>query len=109
VAATNATYTSTTSFGVISGDGQVTTTGTALAYSTAVLGIGVDWVSATICATVSGGTISAIANSSVLTGVTLIGDADSDISFLVTPTAAGTPVVIKSYTVRQHLQLELEL
>jgi hypothetical protein len=98
VAATNATYTSTTSFGVISGDGQVTTTGTALAYSTAVLGIGVDWVSATICATVSGGTISAIANSSVLTGVTLIGDADSDISFLVTPTAAGTPVVIKSYT-----------
>jgi len=98
-ATTNATYTSVTSLGLISGDGDVSATDTAMMYDTGEIGIGVDAGNGVKCATVSGGYITAAGSGNEVTGLTLVGENSTTVmSFTVKPTAAGTPLVIKSYS-----------
>jgi hypothetical protein len=101
-AATSATCLSN---GIISGAGAVSTTVSGIAYENATIAVLVDNAAAKDVVSVSGGTITAFGTVTggtvpVQTGLTLIGSdaSDGDYCFLVKPTAAGTAVVIKSYT-----------
>jgi len=92
-----------TSFGLISGDGAVTTTVSAVMYDSGTMAILVDNAAAKDVLTISGGTFTAFNSAGtapVLTGLTTIGsDAnDGDYCVLAKPAAAGTSMVIKSYT-----------
>jgi len=93
-----------TSYGVISGAGAVTVTATPVMYDSGTLAILVDnTAGAKDVLTISGGTFTAFnaaTTQPTLTGLTIIGaDANNDdYCVLAKPTAAGTLMVIKSYT-----------
>jgi len=99
-ASANATIGSGRSYGLISGAGAVSTTATAVMYDSGQLAISIDNAAAIDVVTVSGGTITSYAGTVTLTGLTTIGAASGagDYGFTVKPNAAGTLLVIKSYT-----------
>ena len=94
-----------TSFGMISGTGAVAATATPVMYDSGTMAILLDNAAAKNVMTISGGTFTAFntvagGTDPVLTGLTIIGvdAADGDFCVLAKPNAAGTPMVIKSYT-----------
>jgi len=93
-----------TSFGLISGNGEVAdgTTVSALMYASGTLSVLMDNTTAADRITVSGGTITGYttASAATLVGLTQIGAASGggDYTALIKPTAAGTPLVISCYT-----------
>jgi len=103
-ASTGSSGTGGTSYGLISGAGAVSTTASVLMYASGTVTVLLDNASAADRVTVTGGTISAYSevgdSGYVLSGVNQLtgasGDGDLVVSFK--PTAAGTPMVIKSYT-----------
>jgi hypothetical protein len=97
-AVVNATAGSGKSFGLISGAGAVSTTATVVMYDSGTLTVHADGDTTNTVVTVSGGTITAFAGTATLTGLTTIGSTgNQDFSIAIRPTAAGTPVVVKSY------------
>jgi len=103
-ASTGTSGTGGTSYGIISGDGAVSGTASVLMYASGTLTVLLDNASAADRVIVTGGTISGYTevgdSGYVLSGVNQLtgasGDGDLVVSFK--PTAAGTPMVIKSYT-----------
>ena len=92
-----------TSYGIISGAGAVAATATPVMYDSGTMAILLDNAAAKNVMTISGGTFTAFNTAGtdpVLTGLTIIGvdAADGDFCVLAKPNAAGTPMVIKSYT-----------
>ena len=92
-----------TSYGVVSGAGAVTAAATPVMYDSGTMAILVDNAAAKDVLTITGGTFTSFNSAGtapVLTGLTIIGsDAnDGDYCVLAKPTAAGTLMVIKSYT-----------
>jgi hypothetical protein len=103
-ASAGASGVSGTSFGLISGNGEVAdgTTVSALMYASGTLSVLMDNTTAADRITVSGGTITgySTAGTATLVGLTQIGAASAggDYTILIKPTAAGTPLVVKCYT-----------
>jgi hypothetical protein len=103
-ASTGTSGTGGTSFGLISGAGAVSGTASVLMYASGTLTVLVDNDAAVDSVIVTGGTISGYTevgdSGNTLTGLTKLsgpsGGGDYVVSFK--PTAAGTPMVIKSYT-----------
>ena len=92
-----------TSYGLISGAGAVSTTVSAVMYDSGTMAILVDNAAAKDVLTITGGTFTSFnsgGTAPVLTGLTTIGSdaTDGDYCVLAKPAAAGTLMVIKSYT-----------
>jgi len=92
-----------TSYGLISGAGAVATTASPVMYDSGTMALLMDNAAAKDVITITGGTFvsfNSAGTAPVLTGLTTIGSdaADGDYCVLAKPTAAGTLMVIRSYT-----------